>query len=245
MVEEYMNKTVGEISVNAMRCAYNYLLNMNKDKKKEETWNKAIKKSCLLTNGLDEKDADYFMKAPELQRFFISLAQNIVLEDLYCNFIITVAFELYSLNKEVSSVSFGLAILDRWFEYNQVDYRTIRNQLCSEEIKEVVSDKERLYRKYFMMYNDPLAQDIVRVYYPKNGENWVSYEKKYSIEIKVNLSKGIEYGFCRTGFSYYQIESQGYDNILQIAYVDEDKEILKFDEVDISSIDTNKILWVL
>ena len=70
-------------------------------------------------------------------------------------------------------------------------------------------------------------------------------KKKYSIEIKVNLSKGIEYGFCRTGFSYYQIESQGYDNILQIAYVDEDKEILKFDEVDISSIDTNKILWVL
>ena len=44
------------------------------------------------------------------------------------------------------------------------------------------------------LYNDPIAKDIIRVYYPKNGESWISWNKEYSIDIKVNLSKGTEYG---------------------------------------------------
>ena len=47
-----------------------------------------------------------------------------------------------------------------------------------------------------------MAKDTIRVYYPKNGENWIRWDRDCSVDVKVNLSRGTEYGFCRIGFSY-------------------------------------------
>lgn len=51
-----------------------------------------------------------------------------------------------------------------------------------------------------------MACDIVRVYYPKNGENWISWKKEYSIDIRLNLSRGADFGFCKTGFAYSRVK---------------------------------------
>lgn len=70
------------------------------------------------------------------------------------------------------AVSLGMAILDNWFEMNGVNYQDIdiRNPIIGNKISDIVNNRERLYREYFLLYNDPIAKDIIRVYYPKNGE---------------------------------------------------------------------------
>jgi hypothetical protein len=134
-----------------------------------------------------------------------------------------------------------MAILDNWFELNQVDYPDVRNQIVGDKIVDIVNDRERLYREYFLLYNDPLSKDIIRVYYPKNGEGWIRWEKDCSIDIKVNLSKGTEYGFCRIGFSYSRIEEQDCEKFLKVAYISEDREIYRFENDDVLGIDDKKI----
>lgn len=41
-----------------------------------------------------------------------------------------------------------------------------------------------------------MAKDTIRVYYPKNGENWIRWDRDCSVDVKVNLSRGTEYGFA-------------------------------------------------
>ena len=139
-----------------------------------------------------------------------------------------------------------MAILDNWFEMNGVNYQDIdiRNPIIGNKISDIVNNRERLYREYFLLYNDPIAKDIIRVYYPKNGESWISWNKEYSIDIKVNLSKGTEYGFCRIGFSYCRIDETDSTKFLKVAYVNEDREIYRFENDDMIGIDDKKILWV-
>ena len=143
-----------------------------------------------------------------------------------------------------------MAILDNWFELNGNDYQNIKkypdikNQIVGDKIVKVVNDREKLYRAYFLLYNDPLAKDIIRVYYPKNDESWISWDKNYSVDVKVNLSKGTEYGFCRVGFSYSRIEEQSRETFLKVAYINEDREIYRFEHEDMLGIDAEKLLWV-
>lgn len=47
-----------------------------------------------------------------------------------------------------------MAILDNWFELNNEDYHDIRNQIVGDKIVRIVNDRERLYREYFLLYND-------------------------------------------------------------------------------------------
>ena len=94
-----------------------------------------------------------------------------------------------------------------------------------------------------IFYNDQMAKDTIRVYYPKNGENWIRWDRDCSVDVKVNLSRGTEYGFCRIGFSYSRIEEQDFEKSLKVAYVNEDREIFRFEHDDMLNIDDKKILW--
>ena len=118
-----------------------------------------------------------------------------------------------------------------------------RNQIVGDKIVRIVNDRERLYREYFLLYNDQMAKDTIRVYYPKNGENWIRWDRDCSVDVKVNLSRGTEYGFCRIGFSYSRIEEQDFEKSLKVAYVNEDREIFRFEHDDMLNIDDKKILW--
>ena len=114
-----------------------------------------------------------------------------------------------------------------------------------DEIENIVNDRERLYREYFMLYNDPFARDVIKVYYPKNGENWISWDKKYSIDIHINLSKGAEYGFCRVGFAYSRIKEQENESFLIVAYIVDDREVFRFEHGDMPERDMRKLLWAM
>lgn len=205
---------------------------------------KAIKKACEATEGVDDSFADYIIKSPAIQRHFVWIMGNKSLNDLYRSFILTIAVERCAFNDEKKlAISLGMAILDNWFELNNEDYHDIRNQIVGDKIVRIVNDRERLYREYFLLYNDQMAKDTIRVYYPKNGENWIRWDRDCSVDVKVNLSRGTEYGFCRIGFSYSRIEEQDFEKSLKVAYVNEDREIFRFEHDDMLNIDDKKILW--
>lgn len=239
-----MRKIVDKISEKAISLITEYILKSVKASKKNDLWKRAVKKACEATEGIDDSFADYIIKSLAIQRHFVWLISNKSLDDLYRSFILTIAIELCAFNAEKRlAVSLGMAILDNWFELNGVDYQDIRNQIVGDKIVNIVNDRERLYREYFLLYNDSLAKDIIRVYYPKNGEGWISWNKDYSVDIKVNLSKGTEHGFCRIGFSYSRIEEQDCERFLKVAYINEDREIYRFEHDDMLGIDDKKILW--
>lgn len=238
---------VDKISEKAIKWLTEYILSLVKESKKNNLWEKSVRKACEATEGVDDSLADYIIKLPTIQRHFLWIISNKSLDNIYYSFIITIAVELCTFNIEKRyAVSLGMAILDNWFEMNGVNYQDIdiRNPIIGNKISDIVNNRERLYREYFLLYNDPIAKDIIRVYYPKNGESWISWNKEYSIDIKVNLSKGTEYAFCRIGFSYCRIDERDSTKFLKVAYVNEDREIYRFENDDMIGIDDKKILWV-
>lgn len=239
-----MGKVIDQLSEKTINVMFDYLTNSFKGLKKRELWKNAVRKACKATEGIDESFADNIVKLPVIQRYFVWLIGNKKLDDVYYSFIISIAVELCKYNCENEyAVSLGTAILDNWFTTNGIDYSELKKIIIGDKIVKIVNDRERLYREYFTLYNDPISKDVIRVYYPKNGENWVGWDKKYSIDIKVNLSKGVEFGFCKIGFSYSRIKENGCEKFLKVAYICEDREIFRFEHEDLQSVDENRILW--
>ena len=225
-----MKKIDDKISEKVTSLVTEYICSSFEFLKNNELWKKAIKKACEATEGVDDSFADYIIKSPAIQRHFVWIMGNKSLNDLYRSFILTIAVERCAFNDEKKlAISLGMAILDNWFELNNEDYHDIRNQIVGDKIVRIV--------------NDQMAKDTIRVYYPKNGENWIRWDRDCSVDVKVNLSRGTEYGFCRIGFSYSRIEEQDFEKSLKVAYVNEDREIFRFEHDDMLNIDDKKILW--
>lgn len=95
---------------------------------KKYLWKKAIKKACSATEGLEDTFANYLTKSPGVKRYFRLLTKANTSNNLYRNFVITIAFELYMCKrKEQKAWSLAFAILDNWFDLNKVDYQEIQN----------------------------------------------------------------------------------------------------------------------
>lgn len=241
-----MKKMVDSLSEKTINLINEYILNAIKDFKKKDLWNKIISKACKVTEGIDELFVDRIIESIAIQRHFTWLISNKSLNDIYHSFIITIAVEMcYFDYEKLFALSIGMAILDNWFEANGIDYIEMKNKIIGNKIIEIINDRELLYREYFMLYDDPFSNDVIRVYYPQNGESWINWDKDYSIDIKINLSKGVEFGFCKVGFAYSRIKEQKYEKFLKIAYIDGDKEIFRFECENMIGIDEKKILWLM
>lgn len=187
--------------------------------RKKYLWKKAIQKACSATEGVDRSLANYLIKSASIKRHFYWINGNKSLDNLYRSFVITIAFELHMFNTKEVSWSLAFAILDNWFELNNIDSQEIRSQVNTEELSSVLNSKIKLYREYFLLYDDPFGIDVIRVHFPLGNF--------YSVDVKVNLSRGTEYGFFRSGFSYYKVEGQSEQATTLIAVVG-DREVYKF-----------------
>lgn len=172
---------------------------------KKYLWKKAIKKACSATEGLENTFANYLTKSPGVKRYFRLLTKANTSNNLYRNFVITIAFELYMCKrKEQKAWSLAFAILDNWFDLNKVDYQEIQNQVDPKELKNILSGTQNVYREYFLLYDDPIGKDLIRVHFP------YPFGKLY-VDVKANLSRGIESGFCegvREAFSKQDQEKE-------------------------------------
>lgn len=169
--------------------------------RKKYLWKKAIQKSCNATEGIDSSFANYLIKSASIKRHFYWINGKKSLDNLYRSFVITIAFELHMFNTKEVAWSLAFAILDNWFELNNIDSQEIRSQVNTEELSSVLNSKIKLYREYFLLYDDPIGKDLIRVHFP------YPFGKLY-VDVKVNLSRGTEYGFFRSGFSYYKVENK-------------------------------------
>ena len=123
---------VDKISEKAIKWLTEYILSLVKESKKDNLWEKSVRKACKATEGVDDSFADYIIKLPTIQRHFLWLISNKSLDNIYYSFIITIAVELCTFNVEKRyAVSLGMAILDNWFEMNGVNCQDIdiRNQI--------------------------------------------------------------------------------------------------------------------
>lgn len=206
-------------------------------------WKSLIEETFYATEGFSNVSVERLTKSSAINRHFEWLMSDNCKEEIYDSFIITVALELrgYELNSG-DIISLGSAILDKWFESRKVQYKEIKERINKDYLTNVLNDTEKLYREYFLLYTDCAGGDVVRVYYPKNDENWINYRKLQSVDVNVNLAKGVMPGFCKVGFAYSKVlpaEEIG----LKVAYINGNREMLKFDGVD-SSIDDGNILWM-
>ena len=217
----------------------------SEEAKNNEMWKKAIRKAFAATEGMKESYIKCMEKDSAIQRHFIWLTSNKPLDGIYDSFIITMAVDLCRFNVEKEfAIPFGCAILDNWFELRKMDSAKLKSDLSIDSLVKIINDREILYRKYFLLYDEPLSKDAIRVYYPKNGETWVEWDKKCSVVVKVNISKGTEFGFFRIGFYYSRVQENGEEVSLKVAYIQDDREIFRFTNIDSSEIKGKRMLWV-
>ena len=241
-MSELINILLGKVFDLVSQCA----LNSAKNLKKKKLWENAVRKVCEATEGLGDSFYKEFIECRTMQRHFFWLISKKKKDGVYRSFIISLAVELcaFDLEKEYAE-SLGMAILDEWFESNDEDYQETRNQIAGEDITEIICDRERLYREFFLLYSDSLAKDTIRVYYPRNGESWIEWDKRCSVDVKVNLFRGTECGFYRVGCSYRKIGKQDYEKDVIVAYLNKGRERAEFTYEVLDDLDEDKILYVL
>jgi len=235
IVSQVIDRLVGQILDTYESELKNYISKRNKD----TSWNKIVKEVVNATEGIDEDIGEYVFRQLSIVNLKKQLLDN-KLNNIHRDFVLTLAMELCRFGKEKKfPISLGTAVVDKWIE------RKGLSPDCSsydvKELERIISDREELYRNYFKLFEDKNGVDKIRIFYPENGESWIRWKNEYSIDINVNLSKGLLYGFCRVGFDYYKIISNNSFKTLKCAYIENEKEILCFD--DSSCSEYNIIIW--
>ncbi len=236
IVNQVINRAIGEISDDLKQKRDIFIDEHNKDM----TWNNAVQEAITNTEGIDEEIGNYIFRQLSIENLKMQLFDEIH-ENIHRNFILTLAMELCQFNKERDfSISLGGAVLDTWLTRNKIALNSDGYDV--QVLNEIINDREKLYRNYFKLFEEKNGVDKIRVFYPKNGESWIRWEEKYSIEINVNLSKGLAYGFSRIGFDYHKIMGNSDYKTLKCAYIGNGKEILRFDGC--SCCEDDLIIWV-
>lgn len=209
------------------------------DNRKSARWHKAIQDTCNLTEGIDSNFGEYLERKNSVKRIYNNLIQGKNLEDVYSEFIIVMAVELCAIDEErKKAISFAIAILDQWFKGNKKVGEGLKENLELSKIKETIYNREALYSAYFKLFEDKYGSDRVKVYFPKNGEDWIRRDDNYSITVNLNLSKGVDLGFCKTGFDYSIVGEE--ERMLKTAYEDKGREVMRFDTYQ---FDKGRMLW--
>lgn len=227
---------VGQIADDFKIKLENYIDKHNKDK----SWNNIVQEAIKATEGIDEEIGEYVFS----QLSILNLKKQLFYKNfnnIHKNFVLTLAMELCRFDKERDfSISLGTAVVDKWLEENKLSPDC--DSYDVEELNRIISDREELYCNYFKLFEETNGADTIRIFYPKNGESQIRWDEKYSIDINVNLSKGLSCGFCRAGFDYYRINGND-KKTLKCAYIGNDKEIMRFNNFSCSG-DNTIMIWV-
>lgn len=232
---QVINRAVGHITDKLSLKLERFTIEYNKD----VSWNNIVQEVIKATEGIDEETGKYIFSRLSIISFKNQLFAYIQ-DNIYRTFILSLAMELCKFDKEKDfSISLGTAVLDKRLDKNKLLIKSDNYNI--RELDMVISDREILYSSYFKLFEEENGPDIIEVFYPKNGESWIRWNDKYSVNINVNLSKGLSYGFCREGFDYHKICNNEYKT-LKCAYIENGKEILRFD--DISYEKNNLLIWI-
>lgn len=229
--EEFAKKIINLITKYAER-------KYSKTQKRKE-WVQAIDKACRITEGVSLEYVDYFLAYSAINRFYLRLCSGEYDEEIYKEFIVAAAVETKKRDNKI--IAFATAILDNWFKSTNQQFLKHREELDINEITNILNSNDMLYLHYFQSYSDCKGPNKIRVYYPKQGKCYLDWDKKASTIVSVNLSNGVEFGFCRVGMDYALINN-GNEVMLKGAYVRDDREILRFESLHDFS-EEQEIIW--
>jgi len=242
--EKITNETVKEFFVTkALDCFLGVMIKPLTRIWKKWSWNKSIKKVCKNSEYIDESFETKFRTIPAVNRYYKKLENGLIEQTIYYDFIVSVAIELCKYDLEKRAASFGCAILDDWFAKNGIDFKEFKKKIDLDEIKKMLDDREKIYYCFFKSYDDEFGPDTIRVYYPRNGEKWIEWRKECCVDVRGNFDLGMERGFCRVGFDYTKIED-GDEKFLKVAYLNENREVFRFQRTDLTSKELSKMFWV-
>ena len=218
------------------------LWNHMKQKYKRVLWEKSVKKACNDIGIISDSFAYNILTLNLIERCYL-FSNDCTVYTLYYDFMITFCVELFDFFDIKFIFKLGNSILKNWFNYAQNIHLNINEQFAWEKLKDILYDREKLYQEYFKRYNNLRGKDTVRVRYPQNGQNWVEWVGNNYIDIKVDLEKGVDLGFCRMG-CFYTLVRDDKKKILKVAYKKHYKEVLVFDSEYLDEIQKNNILWL-
>lgn len=224
IVSQVINGVVGKISDDLEDKFEKFTEQRNRS----NNWCKVVEDVVTATEGIDKEIGNYVFKQLPIITFRRQLFENTD-SDIITNFVLTLAIELCKFNKEEFSIPLGIAVAENCIKMskNQKDFQKL--DIHKSELKDIIDNREELYKAYFKLFDDINGIQKLRVFYPKNGESWIRWEKDYSVDINVNLSKGLPFGFCREGFDYQKIlDNDNNGEFLKCAYIRNEKEILRF-----------------
>lgn len=228
-------KLIGSVSSSLIKKYNNYQL-----KNIDSAWSTIVEEVLSDTQIIDQKKGRIV-----LEKLPVVSQKNRLLRNfdstIFKKFVLSLAMELCAYDKEKEcAISLGLSIVDKWREKNKLG--PIRYDYNVDHLYRIISDREQLYRQYFELFNDNNGSDIIKIFYPRNGEYWVRGDEKYSIDVRVKLSEGLPIGFCRPGFDYLEIISDNEGYRLQFAYIENGKETLCFDSI--TEFEDKLIIWL-
>ena len=67
---------VDKISEKAIKWLTEYILSLGKESKKDNLWEKSVRKACKATEGVDDSIADYIIKMPTILRHILWISIN-------------------------------------------------------------------------------------------------------------------------------------------------------------------------
>ena len=215
LITQFLESPIGKLS-NGLNTKLEKFI---EKQKQDNTWNRVVKDVISATEGFDDEIAKYVFTRLSIlnlrERLFDENEQNI-----HKDFVLTLAMELTKFDKEKDfAIPVGLTIIDNCYKSRNIPVNN--ESYNTQELLDIITNREKLYRYYFKLFED------------KNGV-------EYSIDIVVNLSKGLTYGFCRTGFDYCIIKNNDI-KYLKCAYIENQREILRFEST--KSIEPNIIIW--
>lgn len=81
-----MKKIVDKISDKTLDFITEYISKSVKEYKKMDLWEKAVRKACEATEGIDDSFADDILKSLAIQRHYVWLISNKSLDDIWYDY---------------------------------------------------------------------------------------------------------------------------------------------------------------
>ena len=225
------------------------------ENKRFKLWENAFIKVAKYSEMLSKDFSIELSKHRTLRRFFYLTFDTSVKRFPVESFIISLAMEFkdYGIKLEHKDIiSIGEALVQMWRKEilgsTEANANTcfINNDMYiyKDSLISIINNREQIIRNFYKDLEDENGLDRMRVYYPEPGKTWIEWKEEYSIDICVNMCKGIPLGFTRIGYDYFILKGDELKH-LKLSYLSEDKtcEIMRVHTSECPD-DKESLIWV-
>lgn len=164
-----------------------------------------------------------------MMRYFYATYDPTVSMPCIDDFILAIGMEFLDYQLKISPeviIGYGNAVMKNWVMelYNnkflrkktEENDRDIQKMISIKDVnclKNILSESNNIRVNFFKSFEHSDGFKTIRVWLPRPNENWIRWDKEYSVDIKVNPMIGMDLGFFRIGYDYSLISGEDSDNL--------------------------------